>query len=151
MIPAAGAHCHGACRERRRPGGHQVVLPCPVEDRRKPSCHGPGRCSTILGNRSSRQYQPGHGRPGERGSREPALPYGEERWSSGTLPTDYRFTGQRQDSGLRLYHMGARFYDSSNFQNRRLDLATTVDLAKGVGKEDSMSGSETYFNYYWGR
>jgi RHS repeat-associated protein len=38
-------------------------------------------------------------------------PYGEERWSSGTLPTDYRFTGQRSDSGLGLYHMGARFYD----------------------------------------
>ena len=38
-------------------------------------------------------------------------PYGEERWSSGTLPTDYRFTGQRMQSGLRLYHMGARHYD----------------------------------------
>lgn len=25
-------------------------------------------------------------------------PYGEERWSSGSLPTDYRFTGQRLDS-----------------------------------------------------
>jgi len=40
-------------------------------------------------------------------------PYGEERWSSGTLPTDYRFTGQRSESGLRLIHMGARFYDSA--------------------------------------
>jgi RHS repeat-associated protein len=40
-------------------------------------------------------------------------PYGEERWSSGTLPTDYRFTGQRQDSRLGLYHMGARHYDSA--------------------------------------
>jgi len=39
------------------------------------------------------------------------LPYGEERWTSGTLPTDYRFTGQR-DTGLGLYHMGARFYDA---------------------------------------
>jgi RHS repeat-associated protein len=38
-------------------------------------------------------------------------PYGEERWSDGTLPTDYKFTGQR-DAGLGLYHMGARFYDS---------------------------------------
>jgi RHS repeat-associated protein/uncharacterized repeat protein (TIGR01451 family) len=38
-------------------------------------------------------------------------PYGEERWSSGTLPTDYRFTGQRQLAGLGLYQMGARFYD----------------------------------------
>jgi RHS repeat-associated protein len=40
-------------------------------------------------------------------------PYGEERWSSGTLPTDYRFTGQRSDSGLGLIHMGARFYDAA--------------------------------------
>jgi RHS repeat-associated protein len=38
-------------------------------------------------------------------------PYGEERWSSGTLPTDYRFTGQRSESGLGLVHMGARHYD----------------------------------------
>jgi hypothetical protein len=34
-------------------------------------------------------------------------PYGEERWRSGTLPTDYRFTGQRSDSSIKLYHMGA--------------------------------------------
>ena len=40
-------------------------------------------------------------------------PYGEERWSSGTLPTDYRFTGQRNDSYIKLVHMGARFYDSA--------------------------------------
>jgi RHS repeat-associated protein len=38
-------------------------------------------------------------------------PYGEERWSSGTLPTYYRFTGQRSDSYVKLVHMGARFYD----------------------------------------
>ena len=40
-------------------------------------------------------------------------PYGEERWSSGTLPTDRRFTGQKRiDSAGGIYHMGARFYDS---------------------------------------
>ena len=38
-------------------------------------------------------------------------PYGEERWSSGTLPTDYRFTGQLFQASLGIYHMGARFYD----------------------------------------
>ncbi len=26
-------------------------------------------------------------------------PYGVERWTSGTVPTDYRFTGQQFDSG----------------------------------------------------
>ena len=39
------------------------------------------------------------------------FPYGVERWISGTLPTDYRFAGQREETGLGLYHMGARFYD----------------------------------------
>jgi RHS repeat-associated protein len=41
-------------------------------------------------------------------------PYGEERWrwpEEGTFPTDYRFTGQRSDTGLGLIHMGARRYD----------------------------------------
>ena len=38
-------------------------------------------------------------------------PYGETRWTAGTLPTDYRFTGQRRESGLGLYQMGARWYD----------------------------------------
>ncbi len=40
-------------------------------------------------------------------------PYGEERWSSGTVPTEYRFTGQRLEVGLGIYSMGARWYDSS--------------------------------------
>jgi RHS repeat-associated protein len=40
-------------------------------------------------------------------------PYGEERWRSGTLPTDYPFAGQRSVSSIKLYHMGARFYDSA--------------------------------------
>jgi RHS repeat-associated protein len=38
-------------------------------------------------------------------------PYGEERWHSGTLPTDYRFTGQRSDGYIKLTVMGARWYD----------------------------------------
>jgi RHS repeat-associated protein len=39
-------------------------------------------------------------------------PYGQERWASGTLPTDYRFTGQRYDSTIELTRMGARWYDA---------------------------------------
>jgi RHS repeat-associated protein len=41
-------------------------------------------------------------------------PYGEERWrepSDSTFPTDYRFTGQRLESYINLYTMGARQYD----------------------------------------
>jgi RHS repeat-associated protein/uncharacterized repeat protein (TIGR01451 family) len=39
-------------------------------------------------------------------------PYGAERWPlDGAFPTDYRFTGQRIETTLQLYHVGARFYD----------------------------------------
>ena len=37
--------------------------------------------------------------------------YGEVRWSSGTVPTDRRFTGQREETGLGLYDYVARRYD----------------------------------------
>jgi RHS repeat-associated protein len=36
-------------------------------------------------------------------------PYGETRFTSGTIYTDKLFTGQR-DTGLGIYHYGARFY-----------------------------------------
>ncbi len=38
-------------------------------------------------------------------------PYGGVRWENGTLQTDYRFAGQRLDSYIKLYAMGARMYD----------------------------------------
>ncbi|MER3408109.1 MAG: hypothetical protein C4292_05020, partial [Nitrososphaera sp.] len=39
-------------------------------------------------------------------------PYGADRpGGSGTLPTDYKFTGQRQDANIGLYDFNARFYD----------------------------------------
>jgi len=37
--------------------------------------------------------------------------WGETRCSYGTTPTSYRFTGQRLESSLGLYLMGARWYD----------------------------------------
>jgi len=37
--------------------------------------------------------------------------WGETRYTWGTTPTTYRYTGQRQEEGLGLYHMGARWYD----------------------------------------
>jgi RHS repeat-associated protein len=40
------------------------------------------------------------------------FPYGEVRWFDGTLPTDYRFTGQRDVGYIKLTIMGARWYDS---------------------------------------
>jgi RHS repeat-associated protein len=37
------------------------------------------------------------------------LPYGEERWGTGVLPTDFGYTGQRSE-GFGLYDYNARYY-----------------------------------------
>jgi len=37
--------------------------------------------------------------------------FGVSRFSSGTTPTTYRFTGQREEAALGLYHYNARWYD----------------------------------------
>jgi len=39
--------------------------------------------------------------------------WGESRYTSGTTPTSYRFTGQREESALGLYFYNARWYDPS--------------------------------------
>ncbi len=39
------------------------------------------------------------------------LPYGEQRWITGTLVTDFTFTGQRAEAGFRLMDYNARYYD----------------------------------------
>jgi RHS repeat-associated protein len=39
------------------------------------------------------------------------LPYGQERWITGTLTTDFGFTGQRSDNYTHLIEMGTRWYD----------------------------------------
>ncbi len=38
-------------------------------------------------------------------------PYGGTGFSSGTTPTSYQFTGQRNDSSIGLYFYNARYYD----------------------------------------
>jgi RHS repeat-associated protein len=38
-------------------------------------------------------------------------PYGSVRYSSGTMPTPYGFTGQRSDAASGLDYYGARYYD----------------------------------------
>ncbi len=44
-------------------------------------------------------------------------PWGEKRWSSGTIPTTFQYTGQRREKDLGpaggegLYYYGARWYD----------------------------------------
>jgi RHS repeat-associated protein len=38
-------------------------------------------------------------------------PFGVTRFASGTTPTSYRFTGQREEAALGLYFYNARWYD----------------------------------------
>jgi RHS repeat-associated protein len=40
-------------------------------------------------------------------------PWGEARWSSGSSPTDYQFTGQQKVASIGLYFYNSRFYDAA--------------------------------------
>ncbi len=40
-------------------------------------------------------------------------PWGETRLSTGTTPTTWRFTGQREDATIGLYFYNARYYDGA--------------------------------------
>ncbi len=55
------------------------------------------------------------------------LPYGQERWITGTLTTDFGFTGQRADNYTHLIEMGARWYDPQ--LNRWISADTIVPQA----------------------
>ena len=41
------------------------------------------------------------------------LPFGGSRWTSGSVVTDFGFTGQREESSLGLYDYNARMYSAS--------------------------------------
>jgi len=67
-------------------------------------------------------------------ARQLYLPYGAPRWGSGTLPTDYRYTGQRSEEASlgSLYDYGARYY--SPVLGRFLSADTMVPgAADGTG------------------
>jgi RHS repeat-associated protein len=40
-------------------------------------------------------------------------PWGEDRYTSGSTLTTFKYTGQRQESSFGFYYYGARWYDSS--------------------------------------
>jgi RHS repeat-associated protein len=48
---------------------------------------------------------------GVAGARQLYAPFGEVRWASGALGTDFGFTGQWEDVYIGLVHMGARWYN----------------------------------------
>ena len=41
------------------------------------------------------------------------FPYGGTRYTYGTTPTSFRFTGQREDATIGLYFYDARYYDAA--------------------------------------
>jgi RHS repeat-associated protein len=41
------------------------------------------------------------------------MPWGGNRFTAGTTPTSFRYTGQREDSYINLYWYGSRWYDQS--------------------------------------
>jgi RHS repeat-associated protein len=41
------------------------------------------------------------------------MPWGEDRYYSGNIPTDRKYTGQREDKGIGLYYYNARWYDKN--------------------------------------
>jgi RHS repeat-associated protein len=59
-------------------------------------------------------------------------PWGETRFSSGSAPTDRKYTGQREDAGIGLYYYNARWYDA---KLGRFTQADTV-IGKGVDGYD---------------
>ncbi len=52
------------------------------------------------------------------------MPYGSARWSSGAMPTDYGFTGQKEPIGTGLVYLHARYYAS--FAGRFVSADTIV-------------------------
>jgi RHS repeat-associated protein len=57
-------------------------------------------------------------------------PWGTERYTYGTTPTSYHFTGQRLESGIGLYYYGARWYDPA--AGRFIQADSIIPLQQGV-------------------
>gem|GEM_PF-1646566 len=58
------------------------------------------------------------------------LPFGGQRYASGTTPTAYRFTGQREESSINLYWYNSRWYDPA--LGRWIQPDTIIPLGQGV-------------------
>src|SRR6266498_5210699 len=59
----------------------------------------PDASGNTVGDQRYREASPSGGHP-----------FGETRFTTGTMNTDKLFTGQREMAGLGIYHYGARFY-----------------------------------------
>jgi len=73
--------------------------------------------------------------------------WGETRYADGSLPTTYKFTGQRQESSLGgpegLYYYGARWYDS--YLNRWIQPDSIIPSESGIYTPLVVDYHETQF------
>jgi RHS repeat-associated protein len=54
------------------------------------------------------------------------------RFTSGATPTTFRYTGQREESGLGLYYYGARWYDHEVGAKRHPALGHFIGCPQGA-------------------
>ena len=58
--------------------------------------------------------------------------WGETRYSSGSTPTNYKYTGQREEAGFGLYFYNARWYDPLTGRFAQADTVITGESHKGA-------------------
>jgi RHS repeat-associated protein len=71
-------------------------------------------------------------------------PWGTERYTYGTTPTSYHFTGQRLEDDIGLYYYGARWYDPSIMRFVQPD---PIIPSIGEGATPNSIGYVPYENY----
>ena len=60
--------------------------------------------------------------------------WGEDRYTSGTTPTTYRYTGQRWEAGLGLYFYRARWYDPALGRFTQPDLVVKTENPQSLNR-----------------
>jgi len=66
--------------------------------------------------------------------------WGENRYTSGSTPTTYRYTGQREESAIGLYFYRGRWYDAALGRFAQAD--TIVPQPGNSYEERRMSGQQ---------
>ena len=70
-------------------------------------------------------------------------PWGNTRFTSGTTPTTYKFTGQRKEDYIKLYWYGSRWYDS--YLNRWIQPDVIIPSDGNTNSQLIMDYHETRF------
>lgn len=65
--------------------------------------------------------------------------WGKNRYTSGTVSTTFRYTGQREESDIKLYYYGARWYDPALGRFAQADTIVPLE-SQGVQAWDRYAG-----------